>query len=63
MNVINLPNKELLRPDEVAEYFSISVRTVYTWIETGKIEAITIAGSILRIRRQEIIKIQKSKCD
>ena len=53
-----LPDKELLRPDEVAEYYSVSVKTVRGWIATGKLEAIKIAGGVLRIPRTAINKIE-----
>lgn len=51
----NLPNKALLRPDEVAAYFSVTERTIRSWIKTGKIEAIKIVGTV-RIPREAILK-------
>lgn len=54
-----LPDKELLRPDEVAKYFSVTRKTVYFWIETGKLEAFKIVN-VLRIPRDAISKIKKS---
>lgn len=54
----SLPNKELLRPDEIATYYSVNVKTVRGWISTGKLEAIKIAGGLLRIRREAINKIE-----
>ena len=53
-----LPNKSLLRPDEVAAYYSVSVKTVRGWIATGKLEAIKIAGGLLRIKKDEVEKIE-----
>ena len=53
-----LPNKELLRPDEVAAYFSVTVRTVRRWIQEGRIKGKKVAGQ-LRIPRREAIRIQK----
>ena len=53
-----LPDKELLRPDEVAAYYSVSVKTVRGWIAIGKIDAIKIAGGLLRIPRSAINKIE-----
>ena len=51
-----LPDKELLRPDEVAKYLSISVKTIYGWIAEGKMEAVKIGPSrLLRIRRKEVL--------
>ncbi|GAB7141384.1 hypothetical protein RsTz2092_13680 [Deferribacterales bacterium RsTz2092] len=32
-----LPDKRYLRPDEVAEYFNVSRRTVYRWADNGEI--------------------------
>ena len=56
----NLPNKALLRPDEVADYFSVNVRTVYLWIEEGIIQnAIRVTKKTIRIPREEAIRIQK----
>lgn len=55
-----LPNKALLRPDEVAEYYSVDVRTVYLWIEEGIIQnAIRVTKKTIRIPREEAIRIQK----
>lgn len=53
-----LPNKSLLRPDEVAEYYSVSVKTVRGWIATGKLDARKIAGGLLRIPREAVTKIE-----
>lgn len=56
----DLPNKALLRPDEVADYFSVDVRTVYLWIEEGIIQnAIRVTKKTIRIPREEAIRIQK----
>ena len=56
----NLPNKALLRPDEVADYFSVDVRTIYLWIEEGIIQnAIRVTKKTIRIPREEAIRIQK----
>lgn len=48
--------KDYYRPDEVAIYFSISRRTVYRWIETGKIEAVKV-GKMLRVSREALENI------
>lgn len=53
-----LPNKEFLRPDEVANYFSLSLSTIYGWINEGKIDAVNIGPSnTIRIRREEVKKM------
>jgi len=54
----DLPNKSLLRPDEVAKYYSVSVKTVRGWIAAGKLEARKIAGGLLRIPRESLQKIE-----
>jgi len=50
-----LPNKELLRPDEVAVYWSVAVSTVYSWIDQGIMDAIKKGGTV-RIPREEVLK-------
>ena len=54
--------KDYYRPDEVAIYFSISRRTVYRWIETGKIEAVKV-GKMLRVSREALENIIIKKTD
>lgn len=54
-----LPNKELLRPDEVAVYFSVSVKTIYRWIDEGKLEAVKVAERITRIERKAALKLKR----
>lgn len=50
-----LPEKELLRVDEVAQYFSISRSTVYLWIDHGILIAEKYRG-ILRVPKESVIK-------
>jgi excisionase family DNA binding protein len=54
--VITLPEKELLRPDEVAAYFSVTRRTVYNWIKEGKLES-RKASSLVRIYRDSVLEL------
>jgi len=56
---MSLPNKALLRPDEVATYLSLRPKTVYGWIATGKLPAEKIFGTI-RVKRSELEKIIES---
>lgn len=56
VQAVNLPEKSLLRPDEVAAYFSLSVRTIYNWIESEKLEAFKICGTI-RITKESVEKL------
>lgn len=51
----DLPDRPLLRVDEVAEYWSISVRTVYLWIEHGHLEKIKTKSGATRITRASVL--------
>jgi len=56
----DLPNKDLLRPDEVAAYFSLSVRTIYGWIDAGKLGAVRIGPfHVLRIPKENVNEMVK----
>jgi len=57
MEMKYLPEKDLYRPDEVAAYFSVTRKTIYQWIEKGKLKAVRIANNQLRIQREEILEI------
>ncbi len=54
-----LPDKALLRPDEVAIYFSVSVSTIYRWIDTGELDAVKIGRGSVRIPRESVDKTIK----
>lgn len=54
----DLPNKELLRVDEVASYYNVKPKTVRGWIATGKLLAVKVVKG-WRIHRQEVINLQK----
>jgi excisionase family DNA binding protein len=58
-----LPDKELLRPDEVAKYLSVTRKTVYLWVDSGILEAVRVC-KLLRIRRTEVEKLLiPTNCD
>lgn len=40
----NLPAKPLLRVDEVAIFWNVSERSVRSWVQTGKLDAVRIGG-------------------
>jgi excisionase family DNA binding protein len=58
----NLPDKELLRPDEVAKFYSVSDKTVRGWIVTGKLMAVKVVKG-WRIHRQDALDLQKPSID
>jgi len=49
----SLPNKELLRVDEVAAYFCVARSTVYLWIEHGILVAEKYRG-VIRVPRESV---------
>lgn len=50
----DLPDKALLRVDEVADYFSVTGRTIRLWIEHGHLESIKKVGTV-RITRESVL--------
>lgn len=57
-----LPDKELLKIEDVAAYYSVKPKTVRGWIATGKLEAVKVV-SVWRIHRQEVLSLQKESID
>ena len=53
-----LPSKQNYTPQEVATYFSITLPTVYAWIRAGKLTAVKIAGTVIRIPKESILSVQ-----
>jgi excisionase family DNA binding protein len=47
-----LPAKALLRPDEVARFWSVSTKTIYRWIDMGILDAVKMGGTI-RVPREK----------
>jgi len=52
----------LLKPNEVAEKLSFSLRTVYRMIDSGKLPVVKI-GSALRVRESEIDRLIKQNTE
>jgi len=48
-----LPNKDLLRPDEVAYFFSVTRKTVYLWVEQEILDGVKVGG-ILRVTKDSV---------
>jgi len=59
----DLPNKTWFRPREVAEYLSLHRKTIYLWVNEGKIDAVRLIGKTIRIHRNEIKRVQKMYFD
>lgn len=56
--MIELPNKSLFRPDEVARILDVHVATVYRRIEDGTLAAVRIGG-LYRIFRTSLEALLK----
>lgn len=54
--------KELLRPEEVADIFRVSKRTVYNWCDEGVLDSKQIGG-VVRITTISVKTILKSSVD
>ncbi len=52
-----LPDKELLRVDEVASHLNISKSTVYLYIDHGLLEAEKLGGCV-RVLRESVVKFR-----
>ncbi|HAP66877.1 MAG TPA: hypothetical protein DCQ99_03490 [Nitrospinae bacterium] len=58
---MNLPDKEILRPQEVADYFSVSKRTIFRWCIEEKIKYCKPNG-VIRIFRNSVLElVQKTE--
>lgn len=59
--ILNMPDKEYYRPDEVAKYNGVHVSTVRRWIREERIQAIRTLGGHNRIPKSEMIRINNTK--
>lgn len=50
------PNKELLRYDEVADFWRVDRRTVRMWVDHGSLESIKSPGGGVRITKKSFEK-------
>jgi hypothetical protein len=57
----SLPDKPLLRVEEVAVFFDVTKRTIYSWYQADpqKLKGTNVAG-VLRIYRQSVIDLVKA---
>lgn len=60
-----LPEKELLLPDEAARYFTVNRKTIYRWVESGKLKAVKLSKATIRITRESVINLKEAikNCD
>lgn len=48
-----------LRPREAAALLRVSTKTIYGWIDQGRLDAERIAGRTLRIKREKLDAIRE----
>jgi excisionase family DNA binding protein len=56
---IILPEKFFFKVGELATILQVEKKTLYSWIDTGKLDAVKIGGWAVRITRQAALKIIK----
>lgn len=56
-NGVILPDKCFFKVNELAALLSISPKTLYGWIDQGKLDAVKIGGWAVRITRQAAMNI------
>lgn len=52
-----LPEKKLFRPSEVARHLNISIKTVYSWCDSGKLQYVRVGEKCIRIHRDDLLTI------
>ena len=51
--------ERLLTCEQVAERYSVKLKTVWTWIRTKKLSASKVGGRVYRIRRVDLEEFEK----
>ena len=51
-----LPDQKAFTPKEAAYYLGISVKTIYQWVNEGKLEAVRIGEKLIQVSRESITK-------
>lgn len=62
-NTPEIPDKTLLRPDEVAALFRVSMQSIYNWVKRGDLPCVRRIGQPIRFRRTDIIDILNTNDD
>ena len=60
--IIDLPNKQLFTPTEIAKHFNVSPQTIYKSIGNKSLPAVRIGKKLLRVKREEVLKFV-TDCD
>ena len=54
-----LPQRALLRVDEVAAFYRVSRQAVYRWIREGDVDVTQTPGGTFRIVRESLINMKR----
>lgn len=54
-----LPDRKLLRVDEVAAFFRVSRHAVYRWIREDRLEVTQTPGGTFRILRSSVLRAEE----
>jgi excisionase family DNA binding protein len=46
-----------MKPEEVADLFRVSVRTVGDWARSGRLASVTTPGKQVRFRREDVLAL------
>lgn len=52
-----LPDKLFFKVPELAGILDVNIKTLYSWIETGRLDAVKIGGWSVRIPRAAALKL------
>jgi excisionase family DNA binding protein len=55
VTVDDLKDGALLKPDQVADIFEVTKKTIYKLISRGKLTAVVVAGWSLRIKKEAVV--------
>ncbi len=55
----DVPERELLKPAEVAAFLGVSAKTVYRWCDMGLMESVKLNGSVRVLRASVISFLRK----
>ena len=58
---IDIPKKDLFRPEEVSKLLTVSRATIYRWLNEGRLPYVRIAGRLIRVQRTAILEIISDK--
>lgn len=61
-NFVSMPTTvELLNVREVAEILGVSQRTVWRWVDQGRLRTVRVGPKLVRFRRVDLDAITRSK--